>query len=345
MSRLFESSILFKDIRAAIYDDGYQFSCVHGPPRSSKSTIALWAAYSVYEDWDKVLNCTIFNLPSLIQRMEDGLPERWPTSNGLHMRVPIIVWDDFGVHGNKADTQHSTAWDIFKGGFDALGTAIGVLMATMVDAGEATQQLQGKYTHEITVSNKGKYKYDRVYWKQDFNGFHTIMKKEWIENGEFEPLPLEFYKKYDASRCDLAKQVFVRLKDSLSLDTVDMLLKILKPSDIQLLRLIETKGPLKYELIKTALGEAYDNTMTKCRARSLVIATNMGSNHYKLDLSSIGVSVLEALDEGKGSAELRHAKAADAQNKPEQQAPKQPSEFKDVADAFFEAPKEEAATC
>lgn len=304
--RLFEKSELFKDIRKAIFDDGYQFSCVHGPPRSSKSTIALWSSYSVYEDWDKVLQSTVFNLPSVIQRMEDGKPEKWPTTNGLHMRVPIIVWDDFGIFGNKADTQHSTAWDIFKGGFDSLGTAIGVLMCTMVDAGEATQQLQGKYTHEVTVNYKGKYKYDRVHWRQDFSGFRTMMKKEWIENGTFDPIPMNVYKEYDELRRDLTKQVFVRLKDALSMDTVDQLLKILKPIDISLLRLIESKGPVKYDTAKDELGEQYKETLTRCKARSLVIPTNLGNNNYKLDLSSIGFDILAALDKGK--SEIREEK-------------------------------------
>lgn len=290
---MFEKCHLFNDIRNAILDDGYQFTCVHGPPRSSKSTIALWAAYSVYEDWDKVLQSTVFNLPSVIQRMEDGVPSRWPTVNGFHMRVPIIVWDDFGVHGNKADTQHSTAWDVFKGGFDCLGTAIGVLLCTMVDAGEATAQLQGKYTHEVTVNRKGHYKYDRVNWQQDFRGFRTIMKKEWIEDGTFDPIPKEVYVEYDELRRDLTKQVFVRLKDALSLDTVAQILKIIQPEDIKLLKLIEKVGPCEHRTVKSSLGE--DNAkaaLTRCKARSLVIPTQMNKKYYKYDLSSIGIDVL-----------------------------------------------------
>jgi hypothetical protein len=297
--RPFEQCELFKDVRNAILDDGYQFTCVHGPPRSSKSTIALWAAYSVYEDWDKVLQATVFNLPSVIQRMEDGRPLRWPTVNGAHSRVPIIIWDDFGVHGNKADTQHSTAWDVFKGGFDCLGTAIGVLMCTMVDAGEATAQLQGKYTHEVTVLSKGHYKYDKVNWQQDFRGFQTRMKKEWIENGTFDPIPMNIYKEYDEARKDLTKQVFVRLKDALSLDTVAQMLKILVPADILLLRTIQKKGPLSYEGAKAILGEDYKDTITKCKARSLVIPNSVGTHHYIFDISSIGLDILKELDKGK----------------------------------------------
>jgi hypothetical protein len=295
----YEKSQFFKDVRNAIFDDGYIFGCIHGPPRSSKSTIALHASYSVYEDWDLVLQSLTFNLSQVIQKMEDGKPVKWPTVNGYHSRVPILIWDDFGVHGNKADTQHSTAWDIFKGGFDCLGTSIGVLLCTMVDAGEATAQLQGKYTHELTVNKKGHYKYDRVNWQQDFRGFRTMMKKEWIENGTFTAIPKEVYLQYDELRKDLTKQVFVRLKDALSMDTVPQLLKILTPDDIKLLRLIQKEGPVYTKKIQDNIGiTKYKDVTTRSKARCLVLPVRVGQD-WKLDLSSIGWDILKELDKPK----------------------------------------------
>jgi len=301
-----ENSKLARDIHNAILDDDYMFIVIHGPPRCSKSTLALRLTNGVYEDWDKSLSATVFNLPSAIQRMEDGQPERWPTINGLHMRVPLINFDDFGVHSNKADTQHSTAWDIFKGGFDALGTMVGVLMVNMVDAGEATSQLQGKYTHEVTITSRGKYKYDKVQWLQDYSGFRTKMKKIWIENGDFEKLPDSVYKDYDELRMDLTKQVFVRIKDAFSMESLDYLLTILKDSDIALLRMIDTKGPIHYYTVKEKLGESWKDTVTKCKARSLVIPTRIAENQYKLDLSSLGRDILTSLDKsGKNTTEVK----------------------------------------
>ena len=297
MTRLFEQSELFKIIRKEIFDDGYLFGTVHGPPRSSKSTIGLWCGYSVYEDWHKTLQACVFSLPSVIQRLKSGLPEMWPTSNGLHNRVPFLLWDDALVNGgNKAVSQHTTAFDEFKAAFDVLGTKIGVLLCTMVDASGLTSQLQGKYNFEVFVNSKGKYKLDHVIWKQDYSGFRVLMRKEWIENGTFEPLPKSVYLEYDELRRDLTDQAFVRLEDALAVDTVDQMLKILKPTDISLLRLIENKGPIKYDTAKDELGQEYKNTLVRCKARSLVIPTNLGNNNYKIDLSSIGFSVLAALD-------------------------------------------------
>ena len=289
-------SQLFEDIRNAIYDDSYLWIVVHGPPRSSKSTLALWAAYYVYKDWNKVLDSVIFNLPTLMSRIETGKPCRFPTTNGQHTRVPIVVYDDFGVHSNKADTQHSSAWDIFKGGFDCIGTELGILLATMVNAEEATSQLQNKYNAEVTVKSKGHYKYDRVEWLQDYKGFRTRMKKTWIENGTFDPIPREVYAKYDEMRRQLTKEVFVRIKDALSYDNMDFLLRMLKPEDEQFLRLIDVKGPATYE-------KEIADVVTRCRSRNLIISISTSGRHAKYDLSQLGKDLLMTLDSDSKASE------------------------------------------
>lgn len=262
---------------------------IHGPPRSSKSTLALQIAYDVYKDWNKVLDSIVFNLPTLISKIKNGKPVRYPTINGQHNRVPLIVYDDFGVHSNKADTQHSSAWDIFKGGFDCIGTELGVLLATMVSAEEATSQLQNKYNAEITVKTKGQYKYDKVEWLQDYTGFRRRMKKIWVESGTFEPIPKEVYAKYDVMRRELTKEVFVRIEDALSNDNIDFLLRLVKPEDIQLLKLIDQKGPVAYE-------KTMEDVITRCRSRNLILTVSTAGKHVKYELSRLGKDLLVTVD-------------------------------------------------
>lgn len=289
---------LFKDVSEAIFDDGYLWIVIHGPPRSSKSTLALHLANHVYQDWDKVLDCIVFNLTTLMQRIQNGKPDRWPTRNKLHNRVPILIYDDFGVHSNKADTQHSMAWDIFKGGFDCIGTELGILLATMVNAEEATSQLQNKYNAEITVKSKGNYKYDKVEWMQDFRGFRTKMKKTWIENGTFDPIPEDIYRIYDEKRKELTKEVFVRIQDALSADSLDYVLRMLKPEDVQLLRLLDTRGPTRSDTAANELGDSLKHVITRCRARNLIISLGSRTRNTRAtyDLSQLGKDVLDALD-------------------------------------------------
>ncbi len=289
-------SKLIQDIKTAIYDDGYLWIVIHGPPRSSKSTLALWLAYFIYKDWNKVLDSIVFNLNNLMHRIETGTPCRWPTTNKMHMRVPLIIYDDFGVHSNKADTQHSSAWDIFKGGFDCIGTELGILLATMVNAEEATSQLQNKYNVEITVKSKGHYKYDKVEWLQDYKGFRTRMKKTWVENGTFDPIPQEIYLKYDAMRKELTKEVFVRIKDALSYDNMDFLLRLLKPEDEQFLRFIDQKGRATYD-------KTIDDVITRCRSRNLIVSVPTSKGHCKYELSQLGKDLLMTIDSNDKASE------------------------------------------
>jgi len=243
----------------------------------------------VYKDWDKVLESIVFNLPSLLSKIENGIPCKWTTKNGLHKRVPLIIYDDFGVHSNKADTQHSNAWDIFKGGFDAIGTHLSILLATMVNADSATTQLQNKYNAELIVTERGKYKFDLVSWKQDYKGFRSRMKKTFIEEGTFSPIPESVYKKYDEMRQELVEEVFVRIKDALSTDNIDLMLRLLRPEDENLLRLIDQKGAIRS-------SHELKDVITRCRSRSLILSNRRVGNNPTYDLSRLGKDVLLAID-------------------------------------------------
>jgi hypothetical protein len=280
---------VLETIHDAIWEDKYFWIVVHAPPRMGKTSLAMQIAHQTYKDWDKVLDCIVFNLPSLISKIETGSPCTWTTKNGLHKRVPFIIYDDFGVHSNKADTQHSTSWDIFKGGFDAIGTKLAILMATMVNADSATTQLQNKYNAELIVTSRGNFKFDLVNWQQDYRGFRNKMSKTYVEKGTFNPIPIEVYKKYDEMRQELVDEVFVRLKDAQSADSVDRLIKVVKPEDIAFLRLIKEIGVI------TATPE-YKNIITRCRGRGLIVATSRSGNNPRYDLTQLACDLLLTID-------------------------------------------------
>jgi hypothetical protein len=107
---------------------------------------------------------------------------------------------------------------------------------------------------------------------------------------------------------ELTDQAFVRLEDAMATDTLDHLLKILKPTDIELIKLIDKMGPIKYDTAKEKLGEEYKATLTRCKARSIIIPTNLGNNNYKLDLSSIGRDIIEHLSENNGETPAKQKK-------------------------------------
>lgn len=281
---------IVQDVLDAIYNDSWMYVVVWGPPRCGKSTFCMDLMHYVYKDWNKTLEANVFNLSQLLYKMKHGIPEKWPTRNGLHNRVPIFNWDDFAAHSGKAKTQHERSWDVFKGAFDTLGTKIGVLLANMVSPRSPTQQLQEKYTHEVWIYKKGHYKYDRVKWRQDYRGWKAEMHKDWIDDSTFDQISMPTFKQYDSLRMDLADEVLQVVEDSLVDTHMDTLVKRVKPVDLDLLRLIQQRGLIHGKTIATPeMKEA----LIRCKARGLVSPVRIKGQYYKYDITDLGLTLLE----------------------------------------------------
>ncbi len=292
-------NVLIRDIHNAIDNDEYMWIVVWGPPRTGKSMLCLLVAYWIYRDWDKVLNSVVFNLNQLLYKMKHGIPELWPTKNKLHDRIPILIWDDFATHSGKAKTQHSVAWDYFKGSFDALGTKLSVLIANMVLPTSPTQQLTEKYSHEIWIPFKGRAKYDKVRQQQDYRGFKIRSNKQWLTIFDFDPIPFEVFKQYDEMRCSLADEALIAIEDIMATTEVESITKRMQAMDTQLLMLIEDKGPIYSKIISDELGEEGKKALTRMKARGLISPIKVGEHYYRYDMTDLGLSVLHELTESE----------------------------------------------
>jgi len=287
-----------RDMYDAIFNDKYMWICVWGEPRLGKSTLALLLLYWIYKDWQKVLNAVAFSLNQVLYKIKNGIPETWPTKNDLHRRIPALLWDDFGAHSNKAKTQFSMAWNYFKGGFDILGTKIGVLMATMVQPSEPTQQIAEKYTHELWVSSRGHYKYDRWRQQQDYKGFRARGSKEWLDEQDFDEIPNEVFKTYDEMRQALADEVLVAIEDVIAETEVDTVLKRLQTSDVTFMKRILERGPISEYLLRKDMGSEGRLIVTRLKARNLVIPVEVSKDNYSYDLTDLGLEVLKTVKNG-----------------------------------------------
>lgn len=279
---------IIEDIFDAIHNDSWMYVCVWGQPRTGKSSFCMNLMYQIYKNWKKVLDANLFNLSQLLYKIRHGIPELWPTRNGLHRRIPILNWDDYAAHSGKAKTQHERSFDIFKGAFDTLGTKIGVLLVNMVSPRSPTQQLQEKYTHEVWITSKGHYKYDKVKWRQDYRGWKATMKKDWIDQSDFDPIPMPIFKQYDELRMELADEVLQVVEDSLVDTHMGSLLKRVNALDLQLLTLIKERGPTR----KSILPEDLKQCVVRCRGRGLITPQRIGTNYYKYDLTDLGIQLL-----------------------------------------------------
>jgi len=295
-----ETPTVVKDMIKAIENDLYMWVVIWGEARTGKSMLGLLILYWIYKDWQKVLNAVTFNLSQTVYKIKNNLPELWPTKNKLHMRIPSLLWDDFGAHSNKASTQHDPAWDKFKGGFDVLGTKLGVLMASMVEPSEPTQQLQNKYTHELWVYSRGCVKYDRYHTMQDYKGFRPKGRKTWIDDFEFDPIPNEVFIQYDQMRQALADEVLLSIEDTMVESQQEYLMRRLEPIDYQLMRRIKEKGPIYHDMVYAEFGKDLGKqVLTRLKSRGVITPVRDTTTGYsKYDMNMIGFEILKALDNG-----------------------------------------------
>jgi len=290
---------LIQDLWRIINYDSYAWIPIWGKGRCGKTSLALRMMFKIYKDWDLVLNAIVFNLNQLLYKMSKGEPKLFPTvTEPIHMRVPVLLMDDFASSCGKAKTQHERVWDLFKGSFDTLGTRIGVLLATMIEPTSPTQQLLLKYTHEIMVtaisSKKRIYKYDTCQRQQDYGGWKTRQKKDWIEEQEFVRPPLDVYKQYDEMRMSLVDETFVTMQDQMSEDSVGDLMRKIEPIDLQLLQLIKKLGPIHHHKLTDELGEGGKGALVRCKARGLIVPQRKSTAYYTYDITGLALDLLKA---------------------------------------------------
>jgi adenosyl cobinamide kinase/adenosyl cobinamide phosphate guanylyltransferase len=286
------------DMWDAILEDSWMNIVIWGQPRTGKTTLQMGLAYMVYQDWDYVLRSFVYNLSGILYNMEHGVPTRILTKNGLHRRVPVILPDDWGAHGNKAKTQHEPAMDIFKGAMDTYGTQIAVFLSSMGNPNSLTQQLQEKYTHEIYVPTKGEAKYDVIDWQQNYAGWQPRRKKVWNDSFTFENVPLDVYKQYDEHRLRLVDQLNQLIKDAMIDGESCRLLRRLDDKDVEFLfamqNAVNAKGLVSWDFVNK---KGWNEVAKRCSARSLIIpVTKKGKSTRYYDLTDFGLEIVRLLE-------------------------------------------------
>ena len=297
------------DFYNTVLNDKWIFGVCWGPQRSGKSTVAMWEAYFLWrkldprltedELWQRVYDCIVFSLTHLLYKIKNKtMPKVWDIKK-LHYRIPIIIWDDFGVHSNKAITQHIQAWDEFKGAFDAFGTKLAILLLTMTTPDEPTAQIGQKYTHELWVFDRGTYKYDKCKWQQNYKGWRTRHSKEWQQELTCPEIPIERYRVYDEMRMTLADEAIVRVEDAMA-QNIPKVLERTSKTEIKLLSMLDERGgALAYNTIKGNLPEAYKEAIKRAKAHQLVVVDRQKTTS-RYHITDFGTDLLR---------EYRHQKA------------------------------------
>ena len=289
------------DMWDAILGDSWMNIVIWGKPRTGKTTVQMKLAFAVLKDWDLVLQSFVYNLADILYHIKNGVPTRILTQNGLHIRVPFIMPDDWGAHGNKAKTQHEPAMDIFKGAMDVYGTKVAIFLSSMGNPNALTQQLQEKYTHEIFVPAKGEAKYDAIDWQQNFAGWQPRRKKSWQDTFDFDMVPLDVYKQYDENRMSLVEELNQLIEDAMVDGESFRLLKRLDQTDLALLAKLRDDGMIHRDWFKKPENKKFGEILQRCKARSLIVPiVKPGTEQYYYDATDFGLEVLKISEQKQG---------------------------------------------
>lgn len=251
-------------------------------------------AYTVYKDWDDVLNCFVFQLAGLLHKMDTGKPIRIWDIKQMHHRVPFLIGDDWGANGNKAKTQHEKAWDLVKGAWDTYGTKLACFFANMNLPDEITLQLCNKYTDEIYVESRGVAKYDHIEWQQNYSGWAPMHNKNWQQTFYFPEIPNDVYRQYDEMRMALVDELNVLVHDAIAETEIEKLLKRIMPQDIELLEILKLKGSVPRDFLDKPDNAELKEAAKRGKARGLVLSERKGSNYW-FDLTDLGLDLLDAV--------------------------------------------------
>jgi len=85
--------VLAKYIRQAVANDGFVGAIVYGRQRLGKSSYGLQVLHEIYGDWETALKYCLFDLRDVVDVLEKSVKS--------DEKIPALMWDDCGVHGNK----------------------------------------------------------------------------------------------------------------------------------------------------------------------------------------------------------------------------------------------------
>jgi hypothetical protein len=128
-------------IKEAYGNNGVVIAYVYGPMGYGKTSYALWTAYEVLGDWDKVLKYTFFDLDDAINIMWRHVKK--------NERIPIMILDDAGFFLNRL-----TWWERDKVEFMELlnlarSIAAGIIFTS--PSHEIPRQILSKTNYRVSV--------------------------------------------------------------------------------------------------------------------------------------------------------------------------------------------------
>ncbi len=266
-------------IREAIRSDGWEFWQIWGKKGHGKTTLLLLLLYGFYHDWDKVFQNLKFLLTSMVDVTEKVLE-----SEDITYRVPVLGWDDLGIHGSKYRYKDPIVIE-FMEMFDAIREVIGVLITTAPLTNKALKTLRQDLTATIFLPSRGWYRFQQHDAEDNYYGLEPRFHKRHKVEGPFPSIPTEKYYAYKIQRRKFL--VELKIKKYRALQAEDII-KHLTPIDKELLKHIYQKHSIvTRQFYAPETLAKFRGSMNKLEAlgileteKGYVTITDLGENIY-----------------------------------------------------------------
>lgn len=182
---------------------------IYGKQRLGKSMYALKVGYDIYEDWDKVLENTIFTMKDVVKTIGNAVK-----SDSV---IPYLIWDDSGVYGSKYTffTNKKTTL-LLQGLFDVVGTAVKGFVMTTPNSGNLLKSIREYQFYRIKII-KANSRQDRIAkgYSTDQWPSGTLRMHNDFEDHYNNIIPDDVYQRYIKTRKDYLRDSLKNLDDVL----------------------------------------------------------------------------------------------------------------------------------
>ena len=192
--------------------NGFTSATIWGKRGIGKSTYALKVAYQLFkyhgysddEAWDKALDCFVFILKDVISMLEKRKENR----------IPIIVWDDAGVHAGSMMYHHDPKQArLLKQLMDVVRTSTYCLILTCPSPKGLMKFLREYGDLNIKISKDHRWQRNAVIYQQYLTPWNRQWWKKLCTESFSCYIPDNHYQKYAAKREKYFTEIMKEVED------------------------------------------------------------------------------------------------------------------------------------
>ncbi len=191
----------------AIRNDKHNVIPIWGEMGLGKTSLALWTAYSILGDWDRVKNTVVFTFKEMRELILNSVKYR--------KRLAVVIWDDIAVYFHRASIQymHPDVKDFFSK-YNFIRPYIANLLITTPNIEFIPRQLLDFATADILVNKRGEGDFDRSKLLRKFQGNTRTFRKNYDgRDVTWKPLPEKIQRWYDEERHRHSLEAFMNPED------------------------------------------------------------------------------------------------------------------------------------